>query len=619
MRKLTSLILRLFVFWMLFFFSLRALFLLYHLSLIRMEHIALGETLFAFVKALELDLATTSYILLPAFVLLLFSTFFWKNFFLKLHHLYHCILIVIAALIVSAELGLYSEWKTKLTFKALSYLSHPQEVFQTASFAQTALLVLIWIAISGAGILLYRKWVLQYAHMQRWPRSIAAVSALWILPLIFIGARGGFAAIPVSIGSAYYSKHPILNAASVNSLYHFGFSFITSRQNKGTNVFAGMDDAEARLIVKGLHQTEGDSTPIILNNLRPNIVVLLLESWSADLIESLGAEPGITPNFKNLEKGGLLFTRFYASANRSQQAMGSLFAGFPGIPITHIADYPEKFKALPSLSKTLRQQGYESAFYFGGQLNYGNILTFLYHNKIDVIVEGRDLPASMPRGRLGVHDGFLLPYAAQQMNKLKQPFFSTVFTLSSHSPYDFPMEEVISWPQTEKPFVNGAYYTDQSLKSFFDEAQKCEWFNNTLFVIMADHSKTSYRNHPLESFEHHKIPLLLYGPALKNEYRGRQMDVICGNTDVPATLLRQLNLPADAFKWSKNFLNQYYRPFAYFELNEGLGWKTEEGFFVWNKFTDTYFQKSLPAESEAQILKEGKAYLQVLYGDFLNY
>ncbi|MBV5337747.1 MAG: sulfatase-like hydrolase/transferase, partial [Deltaproteobacteria bacterium] len=115
------------------------------------------------------------------------------------------------------------------------------------------------------------------------------------------------------------------------------------------SLFRFMKDEEASELTKAIHQVEKDSTVSILKVQKPNIVILLLESWSGDMIESLGGEAGITPEFRKLEKEGLLFTDFYASGNRSQQAMGSLFAGIPGLPITTITNHPEKYASLPSL------------------------------------------------------------------------------------------------------------------------------------------------------------------------------------------------------------------------------------------------------------------------------
>lgn len=607
------------LFWLVFFAFHRLFFLVYHLDLIRLEEISTQECLKTFVAAFSLDLSTAAYLSFVPFLLLLLRLQWPKNALDKGIQFYMLLTIVLYNIVSLAEVGLYAEWKTKLSYKALSYLREPAEILQTASTTQILLLLLFWLVLSALFYIAYRVFFSSRFQKKAIPFWHTLTAFLMMLPLLFLGARGGLQAIPVSISSAYFSKYQILNLAAVNPLYNLAVSVLNSQSIASENIFQTMPDDEAKAIVKRLHQVKKDTTLRILAVERPNIVVLLLESWSADLIESLGGEAGITPNFRQLEKEGLLFTHFYANANRSQQAMSSLYGGLPGIPITTITNHPEKYAALPSLSKDLKKIGYQSAFYFGGQLNYGNILSYLIYNEIDKIVEGKDLPAEMPRGKLGVHDGILLPWVSNAISTLQQPFFSTIFTLSSHAPYDFPMEEVIHWPELEKPYVNGAFYTDQALGDFFEAAKKTDWYANTLFIIMADHSKSTYRNHPLASFEYHRIPLLFFGPALKDEFRGTHYERIAGNTDLPASLLQQLDMSAEAYFWSKDLFNPYSPEFAFFELNEGLGWKTPQGHFVWDKFADHYFQKQLPENEEARILKEGKAYLQVLFGDFIAY
>ncbi len=618
MKQLSFAVFRHLAFWMLYFFLFRILFLFYYSGILRMEEVQLDQIFAVFYHAMKLDLSTAAYLSFVSFIFLLLLNVTGKSVFRQINIWVVSIFIGVYSLTCSSETGLYAEWKTKLSAKALTYLSNPIEIVQTVSLSELLILLGVWGFTTFAGIWIYLKAVTPKQKIQTASfRSLWSVG--WLLPILFFLIRGGFSAIPVSVSSAYFSKHSIMNAAAVNPLYNITFSLLNAAKLENENIFGTMPEQDAVGILKQLHEVKHDTTIYILKNNRPNIVVLLLESWSADLIESLGGEPGITPYFRELEKEGLLFTQFYANANRSQQAMSSLYAGLPGIPVTTISDHPDKYAALPSLSKDMQLAGYQTAFYFGGQLNYGNILSYLMSNEIDVIMEGKDFPGEMPRGRLGVHDGLMLPYVAGELNSLKEPFFATIFTLSSHSPYDFPMEHHIQWPQLEKEFVNGGFYTDQSLAAFFEKARQEKWFDNTLFLLMADHSKNSYRNHPLESFEYHKIPLLLYGPVLNDSLFGQTYDKICGNTDVPATLLKQLKLPSDAYFWSKNLFNPTYTPFAYFELNEGLGWKRPEGYFVWDKFADRYYQKNLPSENEQQIIKEGKAYLQVLYGDFLKY
>jgi phosphoglycerol transferase MdoB-like AlkP superfamily enzyme len=529
------------------------------------------------------------------------------------------LVLLIYSLIVLGETGLYGEWKTKLSYKALAYLRNPDEVFNSVSNSVFIMLVATWFSMSVILFWVYRRWFkFGFPASKGKPFALLWNVPIWFV-LLFLGIRGGLREIPITTSAAYFSNHNILNIVAVNPAYNLMVSTLDAQSFSKENLFKSMPEALARQLVDELHQTDCDSTISILKIEKPNIVVILLESWSADLIESLGGEPGITPNFSKLEQDGLLFTNFYASANRSQQAIGSLFAGMPGLPITTITNHPEKYASLPSMIRLLNDKAYHTSFYFGGQLIYGNILSYLIYNGFDLIVEGKDIPEEFPRGKLGIHDSYLLPWYARQLNTLPEPFFSTVFTLSSHSPYDFPMEHMIQWPKLEKDFINSVHYTDQALGDFFDRAKQQPWYENTLFLVLADHSHNTYRNHPIETFEYRKIPLLIAGPALNDSMRGRHFDLISGNTDVPATLMAQLGIDHSEFFWSKNLMNICYRPFAYFETNEGLGFKTPEGHFVWNKKLDVYYQKALPPDKEEQVINQGKAYLQVWFEEFLGY
>lgn len=619
MRSIFYSFFKLVLFWLIVFNFWRILFLLYYFSYLKADAIPFFDVIRSIPAAFVLDLATTSYILLIPFILLIIKALVKKEFIGKLIQVYILSIIILYGMLAMGELGLYAEWKTKLSHKALVYLKQPTEVLHTVGYFTLLLYFSILAVASWLFYKLFMRWI--YPTIAQLKAKIHyVILSFFILSFwLVIVARGGFQAIPVSISSAYYSNHQMLNVAAVNPLFNISASILNAIQVKNENIFKSMPEETAKSIVAQLHDYENDTLVPILTSDKPNIVIVLLESWSADLIESLGGEPGITPHFRALEREGLLFTNFYANANRSQQAIGSLYSGLPGIPITTITDHPEKYYALPSLSKDLRQIGYTSAFYFGGQLNYGNILSYLIHNELDVIIEGKDLPRQWPRGKLGVHDGILLPWAANALSELKEPFFSTIFTLSSHSPYDYPMEHVLHWPKIEKPYVNGAYYTDMALGEFFKEARNTAWYKNTLFIVVADHSKNTYKNHPLGSFEFHKIPLLITGPVLKDAYKGMQFDKICGNTDLPATILKQLGLSDSEYIWSKDIFNPYAPEFAFFELKEGLGWKRPYGYFVWDKLADRYLQMEIQSDMEEETILEGKAYLQQLFEDFINY
>ncbi|MDP3463021.1 MAG: sulfatase-like hydrolase/transferase [Bacteroidales bacterium] len=608
-----------FVFWMLYFALLRLVFITWYQKLINIEGISFQETLLSFWNALPLDISTTCYLVSVSYILLLFRDITGKRFFLTADKLFGQLMIWVIALISTAEIGLYTEWNSKLSFKALSYLTNPDEVFNSVSTLTFLALVAIWVLQAVLPLTFFNRLVIKNPVPERRKVLSSGWTLIFMPLLIFVGIRGGISEIPISTSASYFSQYQLANHAAVNSAYNLMVSTLNTTRIGRVNPFTHMPAEEAIQITTKLHETPCDSTLSILKIAKPNIVFLLLESWSADLIESLGGEPGITPQFKKLEKDGLLFTHFYASGNRTQQAMGSLFAGLPGLPVTTITSYPEKYSSLPSFVHDLKKAGYHSSFWFGGQLIYGNILSYLMHNQFDEIVEGKDLSSDFGRGKLGVHDEFLLRHTATKLNFYPQPFFSTIFTLSSHSPYDFPMEHHIQWPETEKEYVNSAFYTDRSVGEFFMIARQQPWYDSTLFLIMGDHSHKSYKNHPLESFEHHKIPLLIYGPALKDEFRGKTFDQIAGNTDVPATLLAQLGINSNDYFWSKNVFNSCYQPFAFFELNDGFGFMRSDGYLVWNQVANRDFQKKIPDSLETEITMQGKAYMQTLVDEFIGY
>jgi phosphoglycerol transferase MdoB-like AlkP superfamily enzyme len=284
-----------------------------------------------------------------------------------------------------------------------------------------------------------------------------------------------------------------------------------------------------------------------------------------------------------------------------------------------MTEHPEKYHQLPSLTQDLNKEGYRSSFYFGGQLIYGNIKSYIMYNQFHKIVEGDDFSSSIPRGKLGVHDEYLFNRHIEDMKTEPEPFFSAMFTLSSHSPYDQPVNNKITRNVPEIDFVNSAWYTDYALGKYIESARKQPWYGNTLFILVADHSHVSHHQNPLQSFAYHRIPMLWFGPALRPEFKGKKVDMISSQTDLPATLLKQLGLNANLYPWSKNLFNPYTPPFAYFEMNDGLGWKNPSGYFIYNKLEDRFMDKKIAPADEPKTVKEGKSYLQEVFREFLSY
>lgn len=625
MKKLLFTLLKMMVFLLVLFASMRIVFVMKYWSLVAVDEIPLGEIMKGFWSALPLDIATASFMLaLPAIYMFVSYAIDKETLFAPLRW-YFYLMVAVYNLAAFGDIGIYGEWRTKLSYRALLYLQNPSEVINTAETEHTLLLIVLWSVFTVLFCWLYTKLVepdfTEMEEKEDYKPNVYVLSGSFVLVLgmLFLGMRGGLNEIPITSSKVYYSSHKFANEMCVNPAYYLVENILNSKKVETRAHFNYMDMESAKRRTESLHAFACDSTVNILKIERPNIVVILLESWSADLIESLGGEPGITPNFRELEKDGLLFTNIYASANRSQHAMSSLFGGLPGMPVTTITNHPDKYYAVPSLVKKMDSIGYHTSFYFGGELNYGNILSYLRYNEFDEIVEGKDINEGFFKGKLGYHDTDVMPWYVEQLSRYEQPFFSTLFTQSSHSPYDYPkIFEEIEWPAIEKQYVNSGYYTDIAIGMFMEKAKQQEWYDSTLFVFVADHSHATYKNHRMESFDHHKIPMLIYGEPLQDSLRGMTFDKICGNTDLPATILAQLGMKHDEFIWSKDVFGKCYKPFAFFELNNGLGWKTPEGEFVYSN-TGVYIKNTLPEAVRDSVVKDGKAYMQYHFDLFNSY
>jgi len=612
------------LFWLLFFFTARSLFLIVHHSLL--VGIGFWEIVSLPYHALRLDIATICY--LSSLPLLLFSAqLFFRHKILSV-----CIRVVVvvellfASIIYLAETGIYSEWLCKLDYKALLYLRHPMEILSTASNAQVIFSVFAIVSLTVGFYILYVKFVVRPEILPWRKHYFLSVLVSLIMPVLcFGGMRGGINAIPISKSAACFSHHEILNNAAINPLWHIVWQTLDFGSLNDKNTFCFMESEEAQAIMEEFNRCEKDTLVSVLKTKNINIVIILLESWTADVIQSLTGTEGVTPCFHALEKEGLLFTRFYSNGHRSQQAISSLLSSFPPVPQYDITDNQGKYRNLPALPLVLQQHQYNSSFYFGGNLDYGNIRAFLYHANFDKMVEEKNLRHASPRGKLGIQDEYMFVYHAEELNKMKTPFFSMLFTVSSHSPFDHPkITAPLRWDSKELNYLNSAKYTDHCLGEYFEKVKKLPCYDNTLFIVVADHSHPSHlgRNYYSKEFMH--IPMLWLGKVLKDEYVGKQCAVVGSHIDIVPTLLNQLGFDKEAFTtWGKDIFNPYCPHFAYFEVKNGFGIITDSSSVIHysldgdDKETRTYF---IGEEREKEtLLKKGKAFSQYLFETYKAY
>lgn len=608
--------LRQFLSWMIFFQLTRMIFLLWN-----REEIAAGSTGEIFntlYHGIYLDVAMSCYMMILPWLFFSLSLITEKQIFLRISRWITFVLIILVSMLTISELPIYDEWHTKLTFKALWFLRNPSEVFHTATGKQIFYGILGIAFLAGIGIIISR-WLSPIDVKPKRRPLVQLILFLILTPgLIFLGMRGGTQQIPVQVSDAYFSKQNVLNIAAVNSTFNL-FSNWIENANAG-EPYHFLPGPVANSEFKKLHAIEKDTTIHILTTPKPNIVLVVLEGWSADLVKSCGGYDSITPHFETLIKDGVLFTNCYASGSLSDQGMAAVFSAFPAQPKTSVITQPNKYMHIPCMNTYFENSGYATSFMFGGQLSYGNIRSYMYYNGFDKILEGKDFDASIPQGKLAVADQYLFDRQLKELGAEREPFFASMFTASSHSPFDFPMEEVLHWGDKEKGYINSVYYSDNCIHNFIEAAKKTSWYKNTLFIFVSDHSHNSPKNWAFNQPEYRHIPMVFYGEVIKPEYRGLKYAEVSSQTDLAATLLNQLDLDASKFTYSKNLFNPYTNHFAYYSFDEGFGLVKPTAHLTWHvKENRTEFVKTNSQEETEQLKKEGQAFLQVLMGEYFKY
>lgn len=605
------------LFWVLLFDFQRLLFSIHNID--KAFENGFWEWILVFFHSIRLDIATGSALsILPLITLTVFFIFRSRHFYTA----FKVVLIlevILVSMIHAGEINAYTEWNHKLTSRVFMHLSHPDEVFRTADYSMTLwfILYLILEFVFGWKIM---RWLFRKSRFSTQRTSIAAglLNGLVTLPVIlglsFVLVRGGLQQIPINIDSAYFSKNYVVNDISVNSPYFFAKSYLLYNRS---NIDEHITDYPQEKVDKLLHDfynypKEHDN--FILENKRPNLVFVILESWTSTVSSKLSGKPGGTPEFDELAEEGVLFTNLYATGSTSEIGNASIFSGYPALPEISISMQPFKHRKLTSLNQSLDSLGYSSGYIFSGDLKYGNIEGYFSDHGFDRLEDESDFPSDLPRGKLNYYDEDLYDLFLNRINKGEEPFLECAFTGSTHSPYDYPSHNKEPWVGEESDFMNSVIYADQCLKDFIDSCKQFDWYENTLFVMVADHGHASpYIKNPNDS-EFYRIPLLFYGEPLKNGVHGNVVSKVGSQVDIVSTLLYQMEISHEGYyPWSKDLLNPNSPEFALHATTRGFGWVTPKGKFTYHLDFQKYLINTFDKE---QLLKEREhcnAFMQAIY------
>jgi phosphoglycerol transferase MdoB-like AlkP superfamily enzyme len=615
LKKGFSIVLKMFLFWILVFDFQRILFSIHNWD--KFTDVSFFDWCLSFIYSIRLDLSTAAYLSSLPLVFLIIR-FLKPNKLTK--YMFFGVLffeLLIVSLIHAGEVNAYPEWNHKLTSRVFMHLSNPDEVFRTADYTMTIGFVIYTVLelVFGWRILRWLFFKDELLDGSKWYVRAPKAFVLLVVSLagFFLFARGGLQQIPINIDSAYFTNNHVANDISVNSVYYFGNSFLLYNRSEIDEFLPKFDVDEANRMVAEMYNYPKDHENFILKDKRPNVIFIIMESWSAEAIGCLSETKGATPNFDKLAKEGLLFSNLYATSSTSEIGNSSIFSGNPGIPEISISLQPEKHRKLRSLNQDFQDWGYSSHYIFSGDLKYGNIGGYFMDHGFQDVKDENDFPSGLKRGKLNYSDKDLYDVLIKRINNTEGKFMHCAFTGSTHPPYDHPKSSKQNWKGVEADFMNSIIYADDCLKKFVESCKKESWFKNTLFVFIADHGHATPSAPVPYGNDFYRVPMLIWGEPLKDAYKGEICEKLGSQSDVAATLMYQFGGDLKNYPWSKDLLNPKAPEFALHTIIRGYGWVSPKGAMTYQMEQKQFIHNSFKKEDMQSEMKNCYAYLTAVY------
>lgn len=512
----------------------------------------------AFLTGFAYDIsAGLSFLMLYAVYLLLFPKRWIGSMADKAFtYLYLSIVLIIIFFSLMAEFPFWDEFGVRFNFIAVDYLIYTYEVVSNInqSYPLPLIIAVILALVVCTFLLLNKTGILRNTFSNKGSIRIRAVYAI---PVLLIG----FLLLGVMKNKqADFSNNLVVNELGKNGVFSF-FAAFRANELDYDIFYPKLDNKEAYTILKKTLLQENqqytseqwDNINRITkgeNEIRPNIILIAIESFSGDFLKAFGSKDNITPNYDSLANQSIFFTNLYATGTRTVRGMEALMLCVPPTPGNSIVRRPNN-EHIFSIATILRQKNYHPYFIYGGDGYFDNMNNFFGGQGFDIVDRDRGNPLSDKidthrynisdkevsfENAWGICDEDLYKQAikyADKSNNANTPFFQFVMTTSNHKPYTFP-EGRINLPQGDR---NAAVkYTDYALGKFIAEAQQKPWFKNTVFVIVADHCASSAGKWEINIDKHH-IPAIIYNLPHEPQKVGRLVSQI----DLMPTLFGYLN------------------------------------------------------------------------------
>jgi len=491
----------------------------------------------------------------------------------------------------------------------------------TEAFVQYWQVSLFWIFLLACLYFFYKK--IHVSDNQQFKSATFYPSAIFFMILIFgltiAGMRGGFweRFKPLRVNEA---GRFVETSKEISLVLNTPFSIFNTLQKKPLERIEYFSQQELETIYSPIHYADTTGT---FNN--KNVVVFILESFSTEHFGTFNNESqnsdykGYTPFLDSLIQYSNVYWFSFANGRKSVEATPAILASLPSFsqPFVHL---PYSVNEMEGIGNLLYKKGYHTSFFHGadnGSMGFQEFVEVAgikhyfgrnqYNNDADY------------DGIWGIWDEEFLQYQFRKLNEFPQPFFSAIFTVSSHHPFNIPQKYEAKFEEAKIPLQKCISYTDNALRLFFEKAKNTDWFKNTIFVFTADHASDAYLKEYKTITGFFKVPVFFYLPEENNFKMNFQ---IAQQIDIMPTILGYLNYDEDYFAYGQNLLDTTVIPFAinyldnnfqFFEGDYLLLFNNDSAFAMYNFKEDIFLKKNLLGtlpEMETKMEKRLKAFIQ---------
>ena len=550
---------RLYITLLLVFVTQKVIFMLFNMGLA--GGAPFGQCLLALWYGLRLDSVTAVYLLLLPALVLLVSSFFHNFPLRKVLRPYYIIVALLLSVIFVVDTVLYSFWGAKFDANDLMYAANPKDMLASLPWWAVLLgvVVIVGVAWHYCRRLLHATPVLTVNLHHFW----STLLALPLAALLFLGIRDGTSESTANPSYAYFSSYPFCNHAALNPTFNMVHSLFKA-QDIGTE-FQSLQQDEVDALLDGLFDPDNTVADTLLAVQRPSILLVVWESGGSSMVDN----DSVGPCLRAIADSGIVFTNCYADNFRTDRGLVSVLDGWMGLPTASLMKRTDLCRNLPSLAMSLRDEGYATRFAYGGDIGFTNMRLYFLETGFDSVFGDDHYPAAWHTSAWGVPDHYMLTVA--NLVPRERPFFSAVLTLSSHEPWDVPMQRLADQR------CNAFAYTDSCLGALVDSLRALPLWDSLLVVIVPDHGVAGNGVSSVSSPQAAHIPLVWTGGAVA---RPSHIDNFMMQSDLAATLLAQLGVDASAFVFSRNVFSPSFaarRPFALHCYKNGCNLITPDG------------------------------------------